>query len=244
MNGIEDNRYSSAWEKLGSDLPRPEAILCVSAHWLTHGTFVHTAAKPRTIHDFWGFPEALYQIEYACPGAPDIANEVKTMISSTAVQADDAWGVDHGTWVPLSRMFPAADIPVFQMSIDMSKPSEFHYGLGKELAPLRERGVLVVGSGNIVHNLGRMDYDPDAEPYSWSVEFDELSRNLIEKGDHQALIDYSSLGRSAGLAVPTPDHYWPLLYILAMCEEKDTIGFPVNGIAHGSVSMRAVSAGL
>lgn len=244
MNGIEDNTYSRAWEALGARLPRPAAILSVSAHWLTRGTSVHISARPRTIHDFWGFPEQLYGIEYACTGAPEVAREVISLVTKTSVGADQEWGLDHGTWIPLLRMFPGADIPVFQLSIDMSRPSEFHYQLGEELAPLRERGVLVIGSGNIVHNLGRVDYDPDADPYDWSLEFDELSRRLIEEENHGALIDYAALGPAARLSIPTPDHYWPLLYILALREQKEYVDFPVEGIAHGSVSMRAVAFGL
>ncbi|MBI5870366.1 MAG: 4,5-DOPA dioxygenase extradiol [Actinobacteria bacterium] len=243
LNGIEDNTYSRAWKELGGRLPRPAAVLSVSAHWLTHGTSVHTSPRPRTIHDFWGFPEELYGIEYACPGAPELAEDLISLVRKTRVERDRDWGLDHGTWVPLLRLFPDADIPVFQLSIDMSKPSEFHYRIGKELAPLRDKGVLIVGSGNIVHNLGRVDYDPDADPYDWSIEFDELSRKLIEEGDHEALIEYTRLGPAAMLSIPTPDHYWPLLYILALKGQEETVGFPVNGIAHGSVSMRAVAIG-
>lgn len=244
MNGIEDNSYTRAWKELGTRLPRPAAILCVSAHWLTRGTAVHTAGRPRTIHDFWGFPEELYGIEYACPGAPELSSEIRTIVKQAPVAADVDWGLDHGAWVPLRRIFPDADIPVFQLSIDMTRPSGFHYSLGEELMPLREKGVLIIGSGNIVHNLGRVDFDPDAEPYDWSIEFDELSRELIDKGDHRALIDYAGLGPAARLSIPTPDHYWPLLYILGLRGQEETVDFPVNGIAHGSVSMRAVSIGL
>jgi 4,5-DOPA dioxygenase extradiol len=244
MNGIDDNTYSRAWKELGTRLPKPAAVLCVSAHWLTHGTLVHTARRPRTIHDFWGFPEELYEIEYDCPGAPELAEEIRSLAGVSKVEGDLDWGLDHGAWVPLLRLFPDADIPVFQLSIDMTKPSEFHYRLGEELMPLRERGVLVMGSGNIVHNLGRADYDPEARPYDWSIEFDELSRTLIENGDHEALIDYQALGPAARLSVPTPDHYWPLLYILALRGQEEPVDFPVNGIAHASVSMRAVTLGL
>jgi len=244
MNAIEKNRYSQDWSKLATRLPRPSAVLSISAHWLTRGTAVHVGKQPATIHDFWGFPRELYAAEYACPGAPELAEQVRSLIRETVVASDRDWGLDHGTWVPLTHLIPAANIPVFQLSIDMTRPAEFHYQIGIELAPLRDRGVLIIGSGNIVHNLGRANFDRDSEPYPWAVEFDELSRDLLVQGDHRALISYEELGPAAALSVPTPDHYWPLLYILGLVEKDDSISFPVNGIAHSSVSMRTIAYGL
>ena len=243
MNGMEKNRYSRAWSEIGERLPRPKAVLCISAHWLTRGTFTHERPEPKTIHDFWGFPRELYEIRYGCPGSPELARKVRSLIDRTHVERDTDWGLDHGAWVPLSRLFPDADIPVFQLSIDISRPAAFHYELGKELAPLREWGVLILGSGNIVHNLGQVDFEPDAAPYDWAIEFDELSRDLIERGDHKALMAYERLGRAASLSIPTPDHYWPLIYILGLQLPGEPASFPVDGIAHGSVSMRTVLIG-
>lgn len=243
MNGIEDNRYSRAWQDLGKTLPRPRAILSISAHWLTEGTLVHIGEHPTTIHDFWGFPRELYEVGYECDGSPELADRVISLVEKTRVKPDSDWGLDHGTWVPLKRIFPGADIPVVQLGIDISRPAAFHYELGRELAPLRREDVLIMGSGNIVHNLGRISFEPNAKPFAWTVEFDDLARNLIESGDHQALVDYEELGESATLAIPTPDHYWPLMYVLALKEDGETPHFPVEGIAHGSVSMRAVLFG-
>ncbi|HTK04956.1 MAG TPA: 4,5-DOPA dioxygenase extradiol [Candidatus Eisenbacteria bacterium] len=239
MNLIEDNAYSRAWTALGESLPRPSAILCVSAHWFVHGTFVHAAARPRTIHDFYGFPPELYARAYPCPGSPELAEEVRKTVKGADVRPDLEWGVDHGAWMPLGRMYPKADIPTFQLSIDHSKPAAFHYALAKELAPLRRKGVLIVGSGNIVHNLGMIEYAQDAAPYDWAAAFDARVGSLIMDGDHDALMDYEKLGDEAALAVPTPDHYFPLLTALALQEKGEQPSFFVEGIAHGSVSMRS-----
>jgi 4,5-DOPA dioxygenase extradiol len=244
MNAIEENQYTQAWKILSAKLPKPNAILSISAHWLTEGTLVHESNNPKTIHDFWGFPEALYQIRYPCPGAPELAKEVKSLVKRMQIASDTEWGIDHGTWVPLRYLFPKADVPIFQLSIDISKSTQFHYNLGKELAPLRKQGVLIIGSGNIVHNLGQMQYERDAKSFDWATEFDKLTENLIIKGKHESLISYELLGKSAMISVPTPDHYWPLLYPLGLIEKDDRIDFPVTGIAHGSVSMRAITIGM
>ncbi len=243
MNAIEDNTYARAWKKLGGALPRPAAILAISAHWLTEGTFVHVAKKPRTIHDFWGFPKALYDMTYPCPGAPEYARATADTTKGVQIREDRDWGVDHGTWIVLHRMYPDADIPVFQMSIDISRPASFHYELGRTLAPLRKRGVLIMGSGNVVHNLGKIAWEKDAEPFDWALEFDATAKELLAKGDHGALISFEDLGHAASLAIPTPDHYWPLLYTIGLQEKSDGLSFPVEGIAHGSVSMRAIRIG-
>lgn len=243
MNAVEDNAYSRAWADLGKTLPRPNAILCVSAHWLTEGTFVHVAEKPRTIHDFWGFPQELYDVRYPCPGSPNHAEETRATVRSTNVAADTDWGVDHGTWSVLRRMYPDADVPTFQLSLDMSKPSAAHYAIGKELASLRDRGVLIIGSGNLVHNLGMIDFDENARPFPWAAEFDSQAKALIEKGDHRSLTEYEKLGHAAQLSIPTPDHYWPLLYVLAAADMDEPISYPVEGLTNASISMRAVLIG-
>jgi 4,5-DOPA dioxygenase extradiol len=243
LNAVEDNQYTRAWKDLGARLPRPHAILSISAHWLTLGTVAQEVQEPETMHDYYGFPKKLYDLQYRCPGAPGLADKVKRLVG-TKVAKDMKRGIDHGTWVPLQFLFPHADVPVLQLSIDEGVTSASLYALGKELAPLREQGVLIMGSGDIVHNLGKLHYDPDAKPYDWAVEFDDLVKGLVLKGDHQSLIAYEDLGSSALLSVPSPDHYWPLLYTLALWEKDDEISFPVSGIAHGSVSMSAIAFGL
>lgn len=239
MNAIEKNRYSTAWAELGARLPRPNAVLCVSAHWLTEGTFVHVAERPRIIYDFWGFPEELYNVQYPCLGAPISARDTQVLVKSALVREDTEWGLDHGTWVVMRHLFPKADAPVFQLSIDISRPHAAHYALAQELAALREKGVLIVGSGNIVHNLGRIRFESDAKPFDWAIEFDELVKDCILSSNDDSLVRYDRL-RASSLAVPTPDHYWPLLYALGARDARGQVTFPIDGIAHGSVSMRAV----
>lgn len=244
MNALEDNAYTSGWETLGKKLEKPAAILVISAHWLTEGTFVHVAERPKTIHDFWGFPKELYDLTYPAPGSPDCAEAVRALVSPNVhVTPDTNWGLDHGAWVVLRRMFPAADIPVFQLSLDMSKPSEFHYELGKALRPLRERGILIIGSGNLVHNLGKISWEPEAKPFDWAIEFDAQATALMNKGDHRALVEYEKLGDAARLSIPTPDHYWPLLLVLGASGGSEQVSFPVEGISHGSIGMRVVRFG-
>jgi len=240
MNAIEDNAFARGWNKIGRALPRPAATLAISAHWLTEGTFVHVAKKPKTIHDFWGFPKALYDMNYPAPGAPEIAEGVIRDMKKTPIKSDTDGGIDHGTWIVLKRMYPDADIPVFQLSIDMSQPSQFHYELGQALTPLREKGVLIMGSGNIVHNLGNISFEENAQPFDWAMEFDAQAKTLLNKGDYHSLITYEKLGHAAALAIPTPDHYWPLLYTLGLVRANEQLSFPIEGIAHGSISMRAV----
>ncbi len=243
MNGVEDNRYARAWADLGRRLPRPKAVLCVSAHWLTEGAFVHGAAKPKTIHDFWGFPPELYSLRYPCPGSPEAARQVQDAVGQVPVGWDERWGVDHGCWIVLRRMYPQADVPVFQLSIDATRRSRIHYAIGRELAPLRERGILIVGSGNLVHNLGLMEYEMDAKPFDWAVEHDARTADLIRQGDHERLIDYEKMGEAAALSIPTPDHWWPLLYALGAGSKSEDVSFPIEGISNASVSMRAVLIG-
>lgn len=241
MNGVEDNEFSRAWIAKSAELPTPQAILCISAHWFTPGTFVHTAKQPRTIHDFYGFPEELYALRYPCPGAPELAAETASILTTTTVTPDTEWGLDHGAWIVLRRLFPFAKIPVYQLSIDYTKPGQFHYDLGKELAVLRDHGVLIMGSGNIVHNLGRIEYDPAAQPFSWATEFDATAQKLLVDKHHQALIHYEKLGSSAHLSIPTPEHYYPLLYTLGAQHSSEQVHFFAEGITHGSISMRSFS---
>jgi len=243
MNAIEDNIYSRAWKQLEFQLPKPKAILSISAHWLSSDTSVHISKKPRTIHDFWGFPDELYKIEYPCPGAPDFAMATQEIVNKTTVLKDVEWGLDHGTWSVLHHMYPNAEIPVYQLSINLTKTTLWHYELAKELAPLREKGVLIMGSGNIVHNLSRLAWEPNATPYDWAEEFDQQSKKLIIEENHRSLIEYEKLGPAAKLAIPTPDHYWPLIYVLGLQKKNESVSFPIEGIALGSVGMRTVLIG-
>jgi len=240
MNGIENNKFSHAWEELGRILPRPKAILSISAHWYTKGTYVHIAEKPKTIHDFYGFPEELYEISYEAPGTPIFARGMVELIENTNVNEDLEWGIDHGTWIVLRRMYPDADIPVFQLSIDRMKEPAFHYELGKRLSALREKGILIMGSGNIVHNLQKVNFNVNAVPFEWAESFDMELKEYILKGDHKSLIEYENLGENAKLSIPTLDHYLPLLYTLGLQNSEDKVSFPVEGIALGSISMRSI----
>ena len=240
-NAIDDNDFSRAWAAIGRDLPRPRAILCVSAHWETDGARVTAMPKPRTIHDFWGFPKELYEKEYPAPGSPEWAETTRQTTRKTRVTADLDWGLDHGTWAVLCRMYPAADVPVVQLSLDRAQPPSQHYALGRELAPLRDQGVLIIGSGNLVHNLGLMEWTD--RPFDWAMEFDATVRNLILKRDHESLIHYERLGRAAELSIPTNEHYLPLLYALALQGRDESLSFFAEKVTLGSVSMRGVRIG-
>ncbi len=242
MNAIEDNAYARAWEALGREIGRPSAILCVSAHWETEGSRVSTQVSPRTIHDFYGFPRELYDVGYPCPGSPSVAEEI-IRLSGQIVTPDETWGIDHGTWSVLRRMYPEADIPVVQLSLDFLKEPRLHFELARRLAPLRTQGVLIIGSGNLVHNLRVMRYGQGERPYDWAVSFDETVARLIEERRFDRLTDYAGLGREAELSIPTNEHYLPLLYALATAREEDAVAFPVTGIDLGSVSMRCVRIG-
>ena len=241
LNAIEDNEFSRAWTLMGESLPRPKAILCISAHWETVGTHVTAMALPKTIHDFYGFPPPLYEATYPAPGSPELARLAQKIVRSTRVQLNDEWGLDHGAWAVLCRMYPDADIPVIQLSLDRTKEPAFHYELGKELNVLRKKGVLIVGSGNMVHNLRVMLWRDTA--FDWAAEFDETMKQLILAGDHAAIIDYRKLGEAARLSVPTNEHYLPMLYILALQDEKDRIGFFTDRVTLGSISMRSLRIG-
>ncbi|HYM19694.1 MAG TPA: 4,5-DOPA dioxygenase extradiol [Candidatus Kapabacteria bacterium] len=239
MNALEDNPYTRSWHEIARKIPTPSAILSVSAHWLTHGTHVTSMEHPKTIHDFYGFPQKLATFEYPAPGSPKFADETKKLITSTEVGLDaNEWGLDHGTWSVLTHLYPKADVPVYQLSIDFYQPGQYHYDLAKELRSLREKGVLIIGSGNIVHNLRMMRSDGGA--YDWATEFDAKVKELLDKGDHKSLIEYQDLGSAAQLSVPTPDHYYPLLYTMGISDEKDKHMYYNEGADLGSVSMRSV----
>jgi 4,5-DOPA dioxygenase extradiol len=241
MNALEANEYSRAWQVVGQGLPRPAAILCVSAHWETRGTQVTGMEHPRTIHDFGGFPRALYEMQYPAPGSPQLAGLAQSTVHQAHVAVDQDWGLDHGAWSVLVHLFPQADVPVVQLSLDHFQPPEFHYALAQELVGLRQRGVLILGSGNVVHNLGRVRWQDEA--FDWAVEFDQRVKELIEAGDHAALVHYEGLGAAARLSIPTNEHFLPLLYSLAARDEQDTLQFFAERVTLGSLSMRSLRLG-
>lgn len=246
MNGIEDNAFSKIWVKLGTEIPKPKAVLVVSAHWLTNGTHITAMEAPKTIHDFGGFPQALFDVQYPAPGSPELALETSKLITSTSVGLDHDWGLDHGTWTVVRHMYPNADIPVLQLSIDYSKPPQYHYDLAKELAALRKKGVLIIGSGNMVHNLRMVAWDKLDEPeygYDWAQEINQVFKEKIVAGDVQSLIQYERLGSAAQLAIPTPDHYYPLLYTLGLQDKTDAIDFFNDKAVGGSLTMTSVKIG-
>jgi 4,5-DOPA dioxygenase extradiol len=241
MNAISQNPYTESWARIGQQLPRPKAILCVSAHWYVSQTGVTVTTAPRTIHDFGGFPRELYHMRYPAPGSPDLARRVQSLLAPLPVALDESWGLDHGTWSVLTHVYPGADIPVVQLSIDATRPPSFHYETGRRIATLRDEGVLVMGSGNLVHNLRTLDWSGStAGPYDWAARFEVQARQMIEAGEHAPLLDYHKLGPDAQLAIPTPDHFLPLLHILGAQQSGDRVTFPVEGADGGSVSMLAV----
>ncbi|MBS1246580.1 MAG: Extradiol ring-cleavage dioxygenase class protein subunit [Proteobacteria bacterium] len=262
MNALEQNRYTEAWRRIGATIPTPKAILCVSAHWMTRGAAVTAMDKPRTIHDFGGFPQELFEVQYPAPGSPALAARVQELLAPVEVQQDQSWGLDHGTWSVLTHVYPDANVPIVQLSLDASQPPRYHYDLGARLAPLRDEGVLIVGSGNVVHNLGRMQWTEDARPYDWATRFNETVRAHLAAREHPPLTDYASLGETANatslsrgprldpigddarLSVPTPEHYLPLLYILAQQGQDEALSLPVDGIEYGSIGMLTVAVGL
>jgi 4,5-DOPA dioxygenase extradiol len=241
MNAIEDSEFSRAWAEVARSLPKPKAILCLSAHWETSGTRVTAMEQPKTIHDFCGFPPPLFKKQYPAPGSPELARMTQETLHKSGVQLDSEWGLDHGAWAVLCQMFPQADVPVVQLSLDETKPPALHYELGRELRALRKKGVLILGSGNIVHNLREVVWEDTA--YDWALEFDAQVKELILSGDHKAIIDYSKLGRSSRLAVPTLEHYLPLLYILGAKDESEGVSFFADKVTLGSMSMRSVRLG-
>ncbi|MFP5266707.1 MAG: 4,5-DOPA dioxygenase extradiol [Acidobacteriota bacterium] len=244
MNAVTTNPYTQAWQRIGGQITRPKAILSISAHWFVAGTGITVSTSPRTIHDFGGFPRELYQVRYPAPGDPDLALRVQKMLSPLPVELDDSWGLDHGTWSVLTHVYPNADVPVVQLSIDERQPGAFHFEVGKKLAPLREEGILIVGSGNLVHNLHAYAWGrhmPD--PYDWAVRFEAEAKQRMLAGEYKSLINYERLGPEAILSVPTPDHYLPMLYVLGAWQQGERIQFPVEGVDGGSISMLAVQIG-
>jgi len=244
MNALLRNDYTEGWAAVGAAIPRPRAVLCVSAHWYIPAAMVTAMDRPRTIHDFGGFPRELYAVEYPAPGDPELAERVRTLLAPVAVERDHAWGLDHGTWSVLRHVFPKADVPLVQLSIDARQPASFHYELGRRLSPLRDEGVLIAGSGNLVHNLHAYAWGRQSvEPYDWAVRFENDIRQLLSAGDDRELIEYETFGNDGMLSVPTPDHYLPLLYILGLRRPGETVHFPVEGFDGGSISMLAVQIG-
>jgi len=244
MNALELNQYSRAWRDLGRSLPRPGLILSVSAHWYLPGTRLTAQEWPRTIHDFGGFPRPLYEVEYPAPGAPAQAERIRDLLAPTRALLDDSWGLDHGTWSVLVHLFPEADVPVVQLSLDETRSAREHYEIALHLCALRDEGVLVFGSGNLVHNLHAYAWgDHSVEPYDWALRFEEQIRTALESGDPEPAVAYERLGRDAALAAPTPDHFLPLLYVLGQWQPSEHVTFPVEGFDGGSVSMLAVQLG-
>jgi 4,5-DOPA dioxygenase extradiol len=244
MNAVANNSYTGGWRRIGQDNPKPKAILSISAHWYVTATGVTINTAPRTIHDFGGFPQELYKVQYPAPGDPDLAHRVRHLLEPLPVTLDDSWGLDHGTWSVLCHVYPQADVPVVQLSIDARQPASFHFEVGKRLAPLRHEGVLIAGSGNLVHNLRTYAWGRSVpEPYEWAVRFETEARNMMQAGELKPLVEYERLGPDALLSIPTPDHYLPLLYVLGTKQGGETVSFPVDGVDGGSISMLAVQVG-
>ena len=245
MNAIEKNEFVKGFREVSAEIEKPKAILVVSAHWETQGTRVTAMKQPATIHDFGGFPRALYEVQYPAPGNPELARDIKDKVKTTTVQLDDRWGLDHGAWTVIRHMYPNADIPVIQLSIDYNKSPQEHYELARELTQLREKGILIVGSGNLIHNLGMVDWNRlnDNYGYDWALEANDKMKQLIREGNHQELIHYKKLGEAFRLAIPTPEHYLPLLYTLALQDNKDELSIFNDEPVGGSLSMTSVKVG-
>jgi 4,5-DOPA dioxygenase extradiol len=246
MYAIQENEFVTAFKNLGKSIPKPAAILCISAHWLTRGTFVTAMEKPKTIHDFGGFPQALFDVQYPAKGSSLLVNETKKIITSIEVGLNHDWGLDHGAWSVLKHLYPNADVPVVEMSIDYSKPASYHFELAKQLSSLREKGVLIIGSGNIVHNLGMVDFaniDTVDYGFDWAKEARAWANQKILHGDFKALTEYEKMGKAMQLAVPTPDHYYPLMYALALKTNSDSISLFNDKMVAGSLSMTSVKIG-
>jgi 4,5-DOPA dioxygenase extradiol len=244
MNALYQNSWTEGWAEIGQTIPRPKAILCVSAHWYVPVLAVTTMERPRTIHDFGGFPRELFEYEYPAPGSPDLSERFIELLGSEVYPDDRQWGLDHGTWSVLCHVYPDADVPIVQLSINETQPAEWHYELAKKLRPLRDENVLVIGSGNLIHNLHTYAWGRhDVEPFDWALRFEQTARELILSGDHSPLVNYETLGKDAHLAAPTPDHYLPLLYVLAQQQDGEEVSFPVGGFDGGSISMTTVQIG-
>jgi 4,5-DOPA dioxygenase extradiol len=237
MNGIEDNEFSRRWKQMGSELPVPKAVLCISAHWFTRGTHITAMEHPETIHDFSGFPKPLFDVQYPAPGNPALAKEAAGLVHSTSVGLDHEWGLDHGTWSVVKNMYPDAKIPVLQLSMDYSKKPQYHYELARELSALRKQGVLIIGSGNMVHNLGILNWQMQESGYDWAIESNEKFKSLIQDGNDEALFNYETLGQAVKMSVPTPEHYLPMIYALALRDKSEPLKFFNDKTVMGSISM-------
>lgn len=243
MNAIEENEFVAGWREAGKSIPKPTAILCVSAHWETRGTYVTAMEKPITIHDFGGFPQKLFDVQYPASGSLEFALETENIVKKTKVGLDYKWGLDHGCWSVVKHLYPDADVPVIQLSLDYYQSPKYHYELANELASLRKKGVLIIGSGNMVHNLRLVNRDKINETeygYDWAIEASEKMKNYILNGDYQQLIDYKSQGKSFELAIPTPEHFLPLLYVLALKEENEKVSLFNDKAVAGSLTMTSV----
>jgi 4,5-DOPA dioxygenase extradiol len=244
MNALLDNEYTRRWSAIGQSIAKPKAILSISAHWYVPATGVTVSTAPRTVHDFGGFPPELYQVKYPAPGDPELARRVQQLLAPVPVALDNSWGLDHGTWSVLKHVYPQADVPIVQLSIDETQPAEWHFDIARRLAILRDEGVLIVGSGNLVHNLHTYAWGREAvEPYDWALRFEQQAREMLMAEENRPLIDYERLGRDAMLSIPTPDHYLPLLYVLGTRQKGESASFPVEGVDGGSVSMLSVRIG-
>ena len=240
MNAIEENEFVKGWRKAGNELPKPQAILCISAHWETKGTMVTAMETPKTIHDFYGFPKSLFEVEYPAPGSPELASETQKSISGAEIGLNYEWGLDHGSWSVVKHLFPNADIPVVQMSLDYTQPASYHYNLAKEINSLRRKGVLIIGSGNMVHNLRIIDWKKPNEGFDWAIEANAKLKQFILDKDHQSLINYQTKGKEIQLSVPTPEHYLPLLYVLALQEGGEEVSLFNDKTIMGSISMTSL----
>ncbi len=244
MNAILDNPFTKSLENLGKSFTeKPTAIMVVSAHWLTRGTSVMVSEVPKIIYDFGGFPEELYHVKYPAKGSPQLAKETKQLVHSVNVKEEETWGLDHGAWTVLKHMYPEANIPVFQLSIDVTKSPEYHFKLAQELKALRKKGVLIIGSGNIVHNLYQIDFNDNAKPFSWALEFDQIVKSRLLKNDFHSLIHYENFGEAAKYSVPTNDHYLPMLYTLGLAGSNEELKFTFEDIQNASISMRCFTIG-
>jgi len=243
MNAVELNEFSMGWRSVGESLPRPNAILCVSAHWETRGTFITAMEKPRTIHDFGGFPQVLFDVQYPAPGSPELAIDTRDMIAESAIGLDESWGLDHGAWSVIKHLYPKADIPVVQLSLDYSKKPEYHYKLAGQLSALREKGVLIIGSGNMVHNLRTIDWKNQQGGYDWAIEADTKIRALIADNNFKPLLEIDKMGRAFEMSVPTPEHFLPLLYTLALKQNNEEVSFFNTKTVLGSISMTSLKIG-
>lgn len=245
MNAIEENEFVKGFRKIGNEIVKPNAILCISAHWETKGTYITAMPNPRTIHDFGGFPQELFDVQYPAPGSPELAKETKKLITKTDVELDDKWGLDHGAWSVIKHLYPKANIPVIQMSIDYTKDAQYHFELSKQISKLREKGILIIGSGNMVHNLRMVSWNKLNEifAFDWAEEASDKMKKYILNGDFQKLIDYRSQGKSFELAIPTPEHYYPMIYTLALKDKKDEISLFNDKPIAGSLTMTSVKIG-